>query len=136
MEQSLTCASCSWPTTLDKESDKAARILRSFCKDGFYQEEDRSSTDGPNAKSKQRVVKKIPPEVCGRIRHFLACILCAVFCVFYCSSSHLAYLPSSFALLRHGVFRCSLTFLAKVSKSSAKIIRSSKMRKDLLYSQP
>src|SRR5438105_6184260 len=25
-----------WPTTLDKESDKAARILRSFCKDGFY----------------------------------------------------------------------------------------------------
>src|ERR1700760_3609312 len=25
-----------WPTSLDKESDKAARILRSFCKDGFY----------------------------------------------------------------------------------------------------
>jgi lipid-binding SYLF domain-containing protein len=26
-----------WPTTLDKECDKAARILRSFCKDGFYE---------------------------------------------------------------------------------------------------
>ena len=25
-----------WPTTLDRESDKAARILRSFCKDGIY----------------------------------------------------------------------------------------------------
>src|SRR6201996_1218134 len=25
-----------WPTTLDKESEKAARILRGFCKDGFY----------------------------------------------------------------------------------------------------
>ena len=29
-----------WPTTLDKEADKAARILRSFCKDGFYVEEE------------------------------------------------------------------------------------------------
>ncbi|KAK9642134.1 hypothetical protein HCH54_007576 [Aspergillus fumigatus] len=29
-----------WPMTLDKESDKAARILRSFCKDGFYTKED------------------------------------------------------------------------------------------------
>ncbi|KAF2731570.1 DUF500-domain-containing protein [Polyplosphaeria fusca] len=52
-----------WPTTLDKECDKAARILKSFCKDGFYQEEDRPSAEGPNAKSKQRVVKKIPKEV-------------------------------------------------------------------------
>ncbi|KAF2277863.1 DUF500-domain-containing protein [Westerdykella ornata] len=50
-----------WPTTLDKESDKAARILRSFCKDGFYVEEETPNTDGP--KSKQKVVKKIPPEV-------------------------------------------------------------------------
>jgi len=25
-----------WPTTLDKESEKCARILRTFCKDGFY----------------------------------------------------------------------------------------------------
>lgn len=50
-----------WPTTLDKESEKAARILRSFCKDGFYTEEEGSSTDGPNAK--QRVLKSIPTEV-------------------------------------------------------------------------
>ncbi|EKG18193.1 hypothetical protein MPH_04582 [Macrophomina phaseolina MS6] len=50
-----------WPTTLDKESDKAARILRSFCKDGFYEEEVLSTLDGP--KQKQKVLKKIPSEV-------------------------------------------------------------------------
>lgn len=51
-----------WPTTLDKESDKAARILKSFCKDGFYAEEDRPATvDVP--KGKQRVLKKIPQKV-------------------------------------------------------------------------
>ncbi|KAG2167155.1 hypothetical protein VTO58DRAFT_101274 [Aureobasidium pullulans] len=51
-----------WPTTLDKESDKAARILRSFCKDGFYQEETTdATTDG--LKAKQKVLKHIPPEV-------------------------------------------------------------------------
>ena len=49
-----------WPTTLDKESEKAARILRSFCKDGFYGEEERA-VDVP--KGKQRVIKKIPTEV-------------------------------------------------------------------------
>ncbi|KAF2751425.1 DUF500-domain-containing protein [Sporormia fimetaria CBS 119925] len=50
-----------WPTTLDKESDKAARILRSFCKDGFYTDEERPRADGPQ--TKQRVLKKIPVEV-------------------------------------------------------------------------
>ncbi|KAL6706419.1 hypothetical protein ACN47E_005525 [Coniothyrium glycines] len=50
-----------WPTTLDIESDKAARILKSFCKDGFYQEEDRPTADSP--KGKQRVLKKIPTKV-------------------------------------------------------------------------
>jgi len=50
-----------WPTTLDKESEKAARILRSFCKDGFYQEELRQTPDGP--KQKQKVWKKIPTDV-------------------------------------------------------------------------
>lgn len=50
-----------WPTTLDKESDKAARILKSFCKDGFYQEEERPTADGP--KTRQKVLKKIPTEV-------------------------------------------------------------------------
>lgn len=50
-----------WPTTLDKESDKAARILKSFCKDGFYQEEERPTAEGP--KAKQKVLKKIPTQV-------------------------------------------------------------------------
>ncbi|KAH7120311.1 hypothetical protein B0J13DRAFT_162799 [Dactylonectria estremocensis] len=51
-----------WPTTLDKESDKAARILRSFCKDGFYAEEERP-TDQSGPTQKQRVLKKIPQKV-------------------------------------------------------------------------
>lgn len=50
-----------WPTTLDKESDKAARILRSFCKDGFYTEVETPTPAGP--KQKQRVIKKIPQKV-------------------------------------------------------------------------
>jgi lipid-binding SYLF domain-containing protein len=60
-----------WPTSLDKESDKAARILRSFCKDGFYQkldeaqakklEESGGKPEGPQGK--QRVLKKIPESV-------------------------------------------------------------------------
>ncbi|PNS15159.1 SH3 domain-containing protein [Sphaceloma murrayae] len=50
-----------WPTTMDKECDKAARILKSFCKDGFYAEEERSAAEGP--KAKQRVLRKIPAEV-------------------------------------------------------------------------
>lgn len=56
-----------WPTTLDKESDKCARILRSFCKDGFYveTEEQTPSTDGKDGRprGKAKVVKKIPTEV-------------------------------------------------------------------------
>ncbi|KAL8936694.1 MAG: hypothetical protein Q9216_004804 [Gyalolechia sp. 2 TL-2023] len=58
-----------WPTTLDKESDKAARILRSFCKDGFYVEEpdDNVPRDG-QPKGKVRVVKKIPSQVIQRAK--------------------------------------------------------------------
>ncbi|KAL3474540.1 hypothetical protein BJX99DRAFT_260307 [Aspergillus californicus] len=63
-----------WPMTIDKESDKAARILRSFCKDGFYadDESDRQSADShlnketgkiDKPKGKQRVLKKIPTKV-------------------------------------------------------------------------
>jgi lipid-binding SYLF domain-containing protein len=55
-----------WPTTLDKESDKAARILKSFCKDGFYAEEEQSATDGPT--QKQKVLKKIPAQVIKNAR--------------------------------------------------------------------
>lgn len=53
-----------WPTTLDKESDKAARILRSFCKDGFYIDDAEGQLPAGEApKGKARVVKKIPTEV-------------------------------------------------------------------------
>jgi lipid-binding SYLF domain-containing protein len=61
-----------WPTTLDKESEKAARILRGFCKDGFYDQieenelkklETRNTTSVGVPKGKQRVIKKIPASV-------------------------------------------------------------------------
>ena len=62
-----------WPTTMDKESEKAARILRGFVKDGFYEQVDsadaeriatrQSQVGVPQEgvpKGKQRVVVKIP----------------------------------------------------------------------------
>ncbi|KAI9374945.1 hypothetical protein BJX61DRAFT_540339 [Aspergillus egyptiacus] len=63
-----------WPMSIDRESDKAARILRSFCKDGFYanDESDRQSSESvinketgkiDKPKGKQRVLKKIPTKV-------------------------------------------------------------------------
>lgn len=56
-----------WPMTIDKESDKAARILRSFCKDGFYAPDLGADTDEQGKinrpKGKQRVIKKIPSQV-------------------------------------------------------------------------
>lgn len=53
-----------WPTTLDKEADKAARILRSFCKDGFYvDDQEGGGATGEVPKGKARVIKKIPIEV-------------------------------------------------------------------------
>lgn len=48
-----------WPTSLDKESDKAARILRSFCIDGFMAEQ--GGKHGHEKKSKS--LDHIPPEV-------------------------------------------------------------------------
>ncbi|KAL8814942.1 MAG: hypothetical protein Q9223_005878 [Gallowayella weberi] len=58
-----------WPTTLDIESDKAARILKSFCKDGFYVEEpDGHLPAGEKPKGKVKVVKKIPSEVIRRAK--------------------------------------------------------------------
>ncbi|TVY49119.1 SH3 domain-containing-like protein [Lachnellula occidentalis] len=53
-----------WPTQLGPESDKAARILKSFCKDGFYTEQPASrpeSSSGP--KNKPKVLVKIPQKV-------------------------------------------------------------------------
>ncbi|KGO68808.1 hypothetical protein PITC_076900 [Penicillium italicum] len=56
-----------WPMTLDKEADKAARILRSFCKDGFYAPDSSTGTDEygkiNRPKGKQRVIQKIPTQV-------------------------------------------------------------------------
>lgn len=61
-----------WPTTLDKESEKCARILRGFCKDGFYEQieekeakkvDDRNATAVGVPQGKQRVMKKIPASV-------------------------------------------------------------------------
>ncbi|KAJ5933783.1 hypothetical protein N7454_006112 [Penicillium verhagenii] len=56
-----------WPMTIDKESDKAARILRSFCKDGFYAPETGDGLDESGKinrpKGKQKVIKKIPSQV-------------------------------------------------------------------------
>lgn len=58
-----------WPMSLGKESDKAARILRSFCKEGFYgdaaDEERDTDMDGKisKPKGKQRVLQKIPQKV-------------------------------------------------------------------------
>jgi lipid-binding SYLF domain-containing protein len=46
-----------WPTSLDKESDKAARILRSFCIDGFTAEHEGKD------KKKHKSLDHIPPEV-------------------------------------------------------------------------
>ncbi|PLB48372.1 DUF500-domain-containing protein [Aspergillus steynii IBT 23096] len=64
-----------WPMTIDKESEKVARILRSFCKDGVYVEESTEPTtppaNGKNAsksqidrpRGKPKVLQKIPSEV-------------------------------------------------------------------------
>ncbi|KEF61080.1 uncharacterized protein A1O9_02645 [Exophiala aquamarina CBS 119918] len=61
-----------WPTTLDKESEKAARILRGFCKDGFYEPieekaakkiEDRDATAVGIPQGTQRILVKIPQKV-------------------------------------------------------------------------
>lgn len=41
-----------WPTTLDKESEKCARILRTFCKDGFY---DKIEEDAKTRAEEQRI---------------------------------------------------------------------------------
>lgn len=60
-----------WPMTLDKECEKAARIMRSFCKDGFYADEDGGPDVTPDGKlnrpkGKQHVLQKIPQQVIQR----------------------------------------------------------------------
>ncbi|KAI0468601.1 hypothetical protein F4859DRAFT_194077 [Xylaria cf. heliscus] len=54
-----------WPTTLDKECEKAARILKSFCSDGFSTPDERpgSPLTHSSTQSSSRVLKKIPPRL-------------------------------------------------------------------------
>ncbi|KAL1848000.1 hypothetical protein VTK73DRAFT_10219 [Phialemonium thermophilum] len=55
-----------WPTTLDKECEKAARILKSFCTDGFLalEEGGDSQPASPTVPfSPKYVTKKIPPRI-------------------------------------------------------------------------
>lgn len=58
-----------WPMTIDKEAEKAARILRSFCKDGYYHDKEKPYDPKTAEKhinepqGKQKVLQKIPTEV-------------------------------------------------------------------------
>ncbi|KAB5535341.1 hypothetical protein GE09DRAFT_926500, partial [Coniochaeta sp. 2T2.1] len=54
-----------WPTTLDKECEKAARILKSFCTDGFLALEEKDSRpSSPTVSADPKLVsKKIPPRI-------------------------------------------------------------------------
>lgn len=62
-----------WPTSIDRESEKCARILRTFCKDGFYEDivaedaqraiDERRDTVVNNPQGVQRNVVKIPAKV-------------------------------------------------------------------------
>ncbi|ETS83758.1 hypothetical protein PFICI_05634 [Pestalotiopsis fici W106-1] len=53
------------PTTLDRECERAARILISFCRDGYLVTDDRPSSPTTTASgtSTRKVLKKIPPRV-------------------------------------------------------------------------
>ncbi|KAK3307591.1 uncharacterized protein B0T15DRAFT_554450 [Chaetomium strumarium] len=54
-----------WPTTLDKECDKAARIIKSFCFDGFLsQDSEQSDTNiAEPTSTPSYITKKIPPRI-------------------------------------------------------------------------
>ena len=54
-----------WPTSLDKESDKAARILRSFCIDGFQAEQGGKHGHGDKVEKKtERIPAKVRSNPC------------------------------------------------------------------------
>ncbi|KAI0864247.1 hypothetical protein F4860DRAFT_465628 [Xylaria cubensis] len=54
-----------WPTTLDRECEKAARILKSFCSDGFSTPDERpgSPLTHSSMQSSSKMLKKIPPRL-------------------------------------------------------------------------
>ncbi|KAI1107815.1 hypothetical protein F4804DRAFT_328841 [Jackrogersella minutella] len=53
------------PATLDKECEKAARILKSFCSDGFSTQDDRPGSPSTYSShlSSHKYLKKIPPRI-------------------------------------------------------------------------
>ncbi|KAK0701655.1 hypothetical protein B0T26DRAFT_744710 [Lasiosphaeria miniovina] len=52
-----------WPTALDRECDKAARILKSFCCDGFLAQQSTSTGAVDSRSSAAYVTQKIPPRI-------------------------------------------------------------------------
>ncbi|KAI1114400.1 hypothetical protein F5Y14DRAFT_414979 [Nemania sp. NC0429] len=53
-----------WPTTLDRECEKAARILKSFCSDGFSVPDERPGSPLTHSSAHSaRALKKIPPKI-------------------------------------------------------------------------
>lgn len=56
-----------WPTTMDKELDKAARILRVFTVDGGVPMM-QNVPDASGAKKQQKVIQRIPPDVIRQAR--------------------------------------------------------------------
>ncbi|EKD18920.1 uncharacterized protein L3040_008140 [Drepanopeziza brunnea f. sp. 'multigermtubi'] len=71
-----------WPSDLGQESDKAARVLKSFCKDGAYTQELVRTETSPSGKpvspgpnNKPKVLMKIPPKV------IQSCVGLAIFSV-------------------------------------------------------
>lgn len=57
-----------WPTTTDKELDKAARILRVFTIDGGVETKENVVDEHTGKKSKQSVLKKIPQEAMAQAK--------------------------------------------------------------------
>ncbi|RAL64839.1 hypothetical protein DID88_001435 [Monilinia fructigena] len=56
-----------WPTGMEKECEKAARILKSFCKDGFMAEEQKDASQDPETKKKAQDGPSKPPKVLVKI---------------------------------------------------------------------
>ncbi|KAF7865464.1 hypothetical protein EAF04_006439 [Stromatinia cepivora] len=56
-----------WPTGMEKECEKAARILKSFCKDGFMAEQQKDASLDPETKKKAQDGPSKPPKVLVKI---------------------------------------------------------------------
>ncbi|ESZ95251.1 hypothetical protein SBOR_4363 [Sclerotinia borealis F-4128] len=56
-----------WPTAMEKECEKAARILKSFCKDGFMAEQQKDASQDSDTKKKVQDGPSKPPKVLVKI---------------------------------------------------------------------